>query len=493
MGSYALLVPAIWVFINSTRPIAYWAAFIGFGNPGAIENESGDSNPVNTIVVLLLICAALMILLKRGLAWSELILNNKALFLIYGYLALSFLWAPDGGSAIRRIIKDFGNVLVALVILTEDRPWQSARILLVRLSYVMLPLSLVVAKYFPNIGRNASRAGETMYTGLMLQKNSLGQVTTICCLVLLWDLFEIYKEVPARDLKTAKIARWILLVICAVLMLLADSTTAQLCLMFGICLFLYLKRVVDLQRGQRVIGFAMVGVLAAFALESMFGVAAIIVGMFGKDLTFTGRTDIWAEAIRLMDNPLLGYGYYQFWFTPKADLLYANLGDLIHIKTAHNGYVEAYLDGGMIGLVFFSLFLLTIVKKSYDKLTEKVAPMAVPLLFCVYALISNNSESTYFRNDPLWFSLLLFTTRYTQSIQAHQAMSPATAGGMNSLIDKGPVPPKSVETVRDRGLDSKTDPAFGYPRLSTRQFGQKVPLRSYRVEDLPSRKRKECV
>ena len=54
---------------------------------------------------------------------------------------------------VKRWIKDLGNPIMALVILTERRPYEALGITLRRLSFLLLPLSVVFVRYFPELGR----------------------------------------------------------------------------------------------------------------------------------------------------------------------------------------------------------------------------------------------------------------------------------------------------------------------------------------------------
>ena len=85
------------------------------------------------------------------------------------------------------------------MILTEKDPAASLRVVFVRVSYILFPLSVVFMRYFPDIGRvYSSVSGTQMPCGVTGHKNLLGQMTLVFCLVLLWDLMETWKyKTPA--------------------------------------------------------------------------------------------------------------------------------------------------------------------------------------------------------------------------------------------------------------------------------------------------------
>src|SRR5205085_811256 len=106
----------------------------------------------------------------------------------------SIVWTPYPFVAFKRWFKEFGQVLVILVILTEADPGAAFKMLCVRCAIVLFPLSVVLNKYYPAYGRSFSVGGSQMVTGVMTQKNSLGEICAIYGLVLLWDIIDSYSE-----------------------------------------------------------------------------------------------------------------------------------------------------------------------------------------------------------------------------------------------------------------------------------------------------------
>ncbi len=89
----------------------------------------------------------------------------------------------------------------------------------------------------------------------------------------------------------------------------------------------------------------------------------LIVEGLGKDLTFTGRTDIWMIGSEVFQQkPIYGFGYYSFWSpdNPIAVRIWAMFN--IHNQTGfnfHNEFMEISVGNGVIGLVLFVLVVLT--------------------------------------------------------------------------------------------------------------------------------------
>src|SRR6266487_3368493 len=186
--SSAIWIPTLWVAIIGSRPVSMW---LGFGGG---ENTL-EGSPLDSIVFFVLIFAAFITLARRRLNWSVVISENWPIFLFYAFLLVSVLWANSPLVSFKRWFKEFGNIAVLLVILTERNPQQALRAVFVRCAYLMLPLSVVFIRFFPSMGRFYSiHGGEGEITGVTTQKNSLGVLLLVCGLVLLWDWLELWKK-----------------------------------------------------------------------------------------------------------------------------------------------------------------------------------------------------------------------------------------------------------------------------------------------------------
>lgn len=427
--SAALLVPGLWVAISTSRPVGYWL--------GDEKGDGGEGSIVNIVVQGLLILLALIILARRRFSWSLFVQLNIAAVLIYLYYLASSAWSPMPISTVKRIVKDFGCVIIALVMLTEERPFDAMRMIFVRCSYIMFPLSVVFIKYFPKIGRSASKAGESMFTGVAMQKNSLGQIVVVFTLFLLWDLLEMRKQegqVPPQVLKTARQIRYILLAMGLWLAITCDSQTSILCALLGIAIVFATRRLLRFANPRAVFYRILVALCLLFVAEKTFHISETIVTMMGRNMTFTGRTEIWDNVKAQKTNPLIGCGYYTFWETRLAQNVFQEIN--AEINTAHNGYLEAYLDGGWIALILLSLLLLQTGWRAMNRMLTGTWFGAFSLAFWAINVVYNNSESSFFRLESLWLILFLMTIKMPQ-------YSAVEMGQINTLEDDPLHPSKS--------------------------------------------------
>src|SRR5208282_5223621 len=93
-----------------------------------------------------------------------------------------------------------------------------------------------------------------------------------------------------------------------------------------------------------------------------FGGESIVTGALGRRADL-GRADIWKASIAASDNPVFGTGFESFWNT-NVEKVAAGLrgyqATTVHnLVSAHNGYIEVYLDLGWVGVCLIALILVS--------------------------------------------------------------------------------------------------------------------------------------
>lgn len=434
VGSKALWVPAIWLLILSTRPIAYWigSAENLTGSTRDLEGEGGPGgSPADLAVLGLLILACVRILVLRRIDWGIFFRENRTLLALYFFFVCSLAWSAYPVSGVKRIVKDFSVVLFALAILTEVNPSYAIRKLFLRCSYIVFTLSVVTIKYFPHIGTNRTRAGENMFTGLTTQKNTLGTVVFTYFIVLLWDLLQVRREEKLGWTNPRIVARCLMLALGVWLLFTCDSKTSLLCLAIGLFLYWGTGRLLAMRNPKKkLLGMAFAFVVL-MGLDSTFQIKETIVQAMGRDLTFTGRTDIWDQVLAQPVNRFVGAGFMMFWDGEFGRMAVDEMG--VRISTAHNGYVEILLDGGFIGLALLALMLLERGNSVANRMVSGEQWARFALIYWVLALFHNLSESTFFRFSILWFFLIL------SIISPPPAFATRSPAGQGANLPKGRV------------------------------------------------------
>lgn len=408
-GSKALLIPGTWIAIQGSRPVSYW-----FGGGGG-----SDANPIDTIVFALLIGLAILVLANRGFDWGDLLNKNRTLVLMYSYLLLSVVWSEAPLVSFKRLFKDFGGLMVGMVFLTGVNPAHSIRTVFVRVSYILFPLSIIFIKFFPHIGRSFTRIGEPMYGGVTTQKNSLGETLFVFSLFLIWDLVEIFKGEKRAGRNFQIMVRVGLLLLGLWLLRICDSQTSLLCLILGTGIFWGSGRLLKMRQGKKVLITILVSIACLLAADKTLGISEKIILALGRDPSLTGRTDIWRIVLEQKTDSLLGTGFYSFWDSSKGK---AVIDAFMQVNEAHNGYLEMYLDGGLVGDALLILLILSAGRKAIDNLFAGAALGRVGLIFWLLPILYNCSETSFFRLDVLWFTFLMLTVACPQPHQAPQTV-----------------------------------------------------------------------
>lgn len=401
LPSRALWIPGVWLALVGSKSITLWLAGFGIYVGGASNLEG---NPVDMVVFVGLIGSAAVVLMRRGFDWGGFVQRNKALVVIYLYLALSALWAEYSLPTLKRALKDFGGVLVVLVLLTEVDPLQAMRIVYVRVSYLLFPLSVVLIKYFPSVGRTPDRAGSSLFTGVCTHKNTLGLTVFVFGLFLVIDLWQMKQRREVRQGKADERIRYGMLAMAFWLLLICDSKTSLVCLILGCALIWATGRLLQMQDPKRMLFRCLAIIVCVATLEVAFNISGIVLETLGRDRTLTGRTEIWEMVKDKHTDPLFGCGFYSFWSTTKAEEIAVLFKGAL--ASAHNGLLEMYLDCGGIGVALLVLLLLTWGRRSIQRMLQGAVRGRIAVTFWILAIIYNFSETDYFRLEPLWFTLL---------------------------------------------------------------------------------------
>jgi exopolysaccharide production protein ExoQ len=410
MTSKSLWIVLIWIFILGSRPVSTW-----FDKGIQVENVADyvDGSPFDRNIYIILIVMGLVALLKRRPNWSKIIATNRWFFIFFVYCGISVMWSDYPLVGFKRWVKDCGNVIMVLLILTEDKPIQAVRAVLARYAYLALPLSVVFIKYFPDIGRYYNRwTWEYAFSGVTIEKNTLGPIAFICGLFLLWDLIE-RRLAKGRERNSVDLlSRIVLLLMVVWLIDKANSVTSLLCLILGVCILLLMR----LPIGKKHIRHLGTYTLAlGFLILFLYATPAVlrhIVDMFGRTVTLTGRTDLWADLLREPINPLVGTGYQSFWLGARAERMW-DLYDF-HPNQAHNGFLETYLNGGLIGVWLLMAMIASAIKRLKHELSTVNNYGILRFSFFAVVIFSNLTEATFNKQTILWIVMIFscLTCRY---------------------------------------------------------------------------------
>ncbi|MBY5569161.1 O-antigen ligase family protein [Rhizobium leguminosarum] len=228
-------------------------------------------------------------------------------------------------------------------------------------------INILYTAAFPRFAvMRGSYAG--MVKGAFYHKNMLGQFSAINFILLLPAL-------PMWRLRYYDLLRWAAMLLYLVLIVLAKSSTAIILLSIGIAVYYGMSWI------QRFPGriFRSFVVLLAFALlgfvvsVALMGVAQAIAESFGKDLTLSGRTNVWEQLLPLIyERPLTGWGFALF-RQPEIMEQYVRL--TWDAQSTHNTYIELALNIGIPATIIWTSFVVVrlVAKMTSSPLNQALA------------------------------------------------------------------------------------------------------------------------
>jgi O-antigen ligase len=399
--SVALWVPVIWMFIVGSRLASQWLG----GQVAQAAQALEEGNPLDRTISSLLILLAIGTLISRSFKWGDFFARNLALMAFVFFALVSVCWSDFPFIAFKRWIRDLGNYLVILVVVSDPRPLEAVRTVVRRLCYLLIPLSIVLVKYYPEIGRHYDPwTGVATYAGATTSKNMLGVVCLTSGLFFFWDTVTRWRERKERRTRQIMLVSVAFIAMTLWLLNLAGSATSGVCLVIG-CLVVLAANTKLLKRRPALLK-VMIPACFCLYLVLAFGLNmnGQLAGAVGRDPTLTDRTKIWELVLSMHTNPLLGTGYESFWLGPRLERIWhAGLG---FINEAHNGYLEVYLNLGLIGLLLLSVFLIASYWNICNRLRDYSALTSLALALWTIVLFYDVTEAA-FRGSLLWLIFLL--------------------------------------------------------------------------------------
>jgi exopolysaccharide production protein ExoQ len=393
-------LPLMWMFLAGSRWVSSW---LNLSAPLSSIDDYAEGSPVDRAVFLALIVWGLIVLYRRNIAWGRLLRENKWIVLYFLYCLSSIIWTDEPFILLKRWIKDLGNPIVALVMLTEQRPYEAVGITLRRLAFLLLPLSVLFLRYYPDLGRAYHGDGTPMFTGVGHQKNDLGLMCLTAGMYLFWKLLQ--KRTGSESAEKSDGFDLLLIAMLVWLLRMSDSQTSFSCLATAVTV-LVLSRVTFIsKKPSRIIGVLAVVAVSLLALQATFDVKTIVLGLLGRDPTLTGRSELWEVVSTLQVNPLVGAGFMSFWSGQRMAAIWRALGP--GINQAHSGYLEQYLNLGYIGVAFIAMIMVSAMFNLRKQLNTDPSAGMLRLCFLTAAALYNYTEASFYGVNNMWVLMLV--------------------------------------------------------------------------------------
>ena len=257
---------------------------------------------------------------------------------------------------------------------------------------VLTLASVAIAVCFPKVGLDPSPGHHLDWQGVFTQKNACGRAMVLATAVVLanWRF---------SALRAAS------LLVFLFVLLMSGSRSALaievLVLLFYACVSI--ARQIDTR--SRITISWLAALLVSLLTWVVWRHLPLLLLLAGRESTLSGRTEIWKQVWRfILQRPNLGWGYAAFWRGVDGQSFNVVAALRFVVFHAHNGFLEIWLELGLLGLVLFGLSYFRAWRKLWPVLRSEdmdrgiwMASILVLILICS---LDENTLLTF--NGLLW-------------------------------------------------------------------------------------------
>lgn len=437
--SRALWIPTIFLLIDCSRPVSIW---LGLYPSGAGTDIYLEGSPVDRTIGIALLAAALIVLVNRRERAGAFLRKNVAILLFFTFALFSLFWSDFPFITFKHWTKGIGDLAMALMIITEVHPGAALKSIFARTAFVLIPLSLLLSKYYPQLGRITTLSWTTEYCGVTQNKNELGCVCLALGLGVFWCFISAWNGREDASRYRRLLAHAAVLGILIWLFRMMDSMTSTSCIVLTGLVMLFASRSGFRRSAARM--HAVTGVIVGLTLIALFfDPGGGLVGTLGRDPTLTGRTNIWHIVLSVAHNPLVGVGYESFWLGTRL----AEVRRLANqaINESHNGYIEIYIALGWIGVALLGGIIATGYRKVIAALRADQQTATLSLALFLACVLYSLTEAGFRMDTPTWIFFLLSIMLASQA-GSSESQSQRDLDDMGSEKEFEPIPHWAGET-----------------------------------------------
>jgi O-antigen ligase len=377
-------------------------------NGGANEGEDGGGIPADyalvQLIFLLIYGVTFLLLVARWKKVTYLLSKDRFIWVLIAVAVFSMFWSDAPDVTKTRTIALVGTTLFGFYLASRYSMKQQLQLLAWAFG-ISIVLSFMFAVGVPKLGiMGGLHAGK--WRGIYAHKNVLGKMMVMSALIFL---------LLAISAKRNRRILWGGFSLSAMLIVLSASSTSLVNLIALIAAFFAL-RTLRLRYEQMIPALLAIAIVAG-SLQLLYTANAdALLGLFGKDATLSGRTDMWPYVLeKIWERPWLGYGYSGFWRGLDGESAYIWYATRWTPPNAHNGLLDLWLDLGLLGvsiylLGFLTSFIRAIARVRLSRTTEEFWPV----IYMLYMVLANLTESTMLeRNSLYWvlFAALILSIR----------------------------------------------------------------------------------
>jgi exopolysaccharide production protein ExoQ len=339
----------------------------------------------------------------------------------------SAMWADDPNLTLRRGLVLLGTTAFGIYLGSAFSLREQLQ-LITRAFGLILLLSIFCALAFPQYGVDREIHGGD-WQGIFAQKNLLGKAMIISTIAFL-SSGGLYR----------RWVRWAFVAASILVALLSNSLTSLATI--GVLLLLApAYRLLRVKKKTLIPVLIGIGTGMATAIFLAIRNQEIVLQLMDRSISLTGRTDIWRfvwEAIS--QRMVLGYGFNGFWegIGGASASVILSLGWVA--KHAHDGFLDLWLELGIVGLALFAMGYFSALREAIHLLTNDRSPEATwPMQYLAFMFVYHITEGPILRQNSLYWALYTATLVCVSSWQWHAERStaeiPAEGNSLEPQLD----------------------------------------------------------
>jgi exopolysaccharide production protein ExoQ len=322
---------------------------------------------------------------------------------LVGFCFASIFWSDSPIITARRYFGLFG-ITVFAVYLAYMFSYKEIERYIINVFLFCALLTIFISFMFPEFGTDPKHFGA--WHGAFVHKNQTGRFFALAFLFLA-SCYVAYRK--SEHLIGCGIV--------AIPLLASGSRTAFVC----IFILFYLIMIYHLyyRRGGVILFIAAVYTLMLLVLFYYFDGISFALDLMDRDVTLTGRTEIWGVAFQAyQERPLFGYGYRSFWVDENPIIRYL-FGPRM-TGHGHNSYVDILVELGFLGSILcgicFSAMSITLCKFLFKKFDYGI--VFVPAF--LFSFVSGLSAADVLDQNSFIWLLTLYSYFYARRIVVSQ-------------------------------------------------------------------------